>query len=464
MNYRSEARAPGEAKHQERAPSEAGVPADDDVVGVTVIDNGGILRMKGVPGRKWSETQGAGVGMSPSVALFGASGHIAKREGVSNAIGDLRLRADVTSLRKLPSTPGWWWVPADLTDQDGESFLGCPRGFLHRMISEAKALDIELQMAFELEWNVGHYDSESNQWVPAHHGPGFGFDVPSSILQMLRGIANDLAAVDCTPGAVHAEWSDGQLETALPPRDPLRAADDALLARQIIKRRAELEGFQASFAAMSHLDQLGNGAHAHFSLHSKNGSHMAEGPGAYGLHRVTEHFIAGVLEHLPAMTALGSPTPLSFVRLQPWSWSGSYACWGVENRSAALRIEGLNGPNPGKTANVEWKAVDASANPYHVLGALIAAGLDGVRRSLKLPPEVIDDPETFTQEDRDRADICRLPSTLTDAVDRLEADYVLRDSMGVDLHESIVAVRRVDAEAVKDLDPAGLLEFFRSRH
>jgi glutamine synthetase len=436
----------------------------EDVVGIVVVDNAGISRLKGVPGERWEAATRGAVGLSPSIALFAASGAFGVRDGVTTAVGDIRLLPDVDRLQQLPSTPGWWWVPADMIEQDGTPFGGCSRSFLRRMIEAADTAGIDFRMAFEHEWSVGRTEPVTSQWVPSHTGPGFGADQPFVVLDMLRGVANDLRLVGCTPGQVHAEWSHGQLEASLPARDPLRAADDALLARTIIKRRAELGGFQASFAPMSDLKQLGNGAHAHFSLHNAGGSLMAGGEGPHGFHKVTEQFIAGVLDHLPALTVLGSPTPLSYVRLAPWGWSGTYACWGAENRQAALRIEGLGGDNAARTANVEWKAVDASANPYQVLGGVIAAGLDGVRRSLTLPPETLIDPSALTDEAREEAGLRRLPGTIEEALAAFEGDEALRDGMGTALHESIVAVRRAEAESTKDLEPQQLLDLYRNTH
>ena len=106
-----------------------------------------------------------------------------------------------------------------------------------------------------------------------------------------------------------------------------------------------------------------------------------------------EAFVAGMLQHLPALTAVGVPSALSYQRLQPGHWAGAYACWGNENREAALRLEGAGGPAAAQSANVEWKSVDGAANPYLAAGVLIAAGLDGLARSLELPPAVQDDPD-----------------------------------------------------------------------
>ena len=439
-------------------------PVANDTVAVTVVDNAGIHRMKGIPGHGWASAVERGAGMGPTVAVFTASGGMATIEGVSNAIGDIRLRPDAAMVRRLPQNPGWWWAPADMYDQEGNRFSGCARNFLRRMVDRADAAGLQLLTAFELEWWVGHFDPVSEQWLPVHRGPGYGAHMPFAVLSQLHDIAADLLAVDCPPGQVHPEWADGQLEVSLPPRDPMRAADEVVLARTVIKRQAELHGMAASFAAMSSLSQAGNGAHAHFSLHTAERSLMAGGDGPHGLQRVAEHFGAGVLAHLPALTALGSPTPLSYERLRPSAWASTYTCWGRENREAALRLEGVQGSRAGSTANVEWKAVDGSANPYQVLGGVIAAGLDGVARGLKLPAETLVDPATMTIEQRALSGIGKLPASLDEAADALRDDDVLREAMGAGLHDRIVAVRRADADASRELSPADLLTRYRSIH
>jgi glutamine synthetase len=202
-----------------------------------------------------------------------------------------------------------------------------------------------------------------------------------------------------------------------------------------------------------------NGAHLHVSLWRDGENQLAGGDGLEGLRPDGEAFVAGVLEHLPALTAIGAPSPLSYLRLVPGHWSGAYICWGNENREAALRLEGTGGARAGQGANVEWKSVDGVANPYLALGALMAAGLDGLERGLELPPPVHDDPAAMPDSTRP----ARLPQTLADAAEALAGSDVLRDAMGEYLHSRVVAVRRAEAERDDDVDEATLVSRNRWR-
>ena len=147
------------------------------------------------------------------------------------------------------------------------------------------------------------------------------------------------------------------------------------------------------------------------------------------------------------------------MRLVPGHWSGAYVCWGNENREASLRLEGAGGLGAGRSANVEWKSVDGAANPYLALGALIAAGLDGLERGLELPPPVHEDPAALADSRRP----ARLPETLTEAAEALAGSAVLRDAMGEYLHSRVVAVRRAEAERAEGLDETALVSRYRWR-
>jgi glutamine synthetase len=173
--------------------------------------------------------------------------------------------------------------------------------------------------------------------------------------------------------------------------------------------------------------------------------------------------LAGVLAQLPGMTAIGAPLALSYHRLQPSHWAGVFSCWGNENREAALRLEAAEGPGAARSANVEWKSVDGAANPYLALGAIVAAGLDGLEHGLELPPPVVADPVDLSPDERAAGSIVRLPETIADAAESLAEATVLREAMGPYLHDCVVAVRRAEAEASDGLDERTLVERYRWR-
>jgi glutamine synthetase len=244
----------------------------------------------------------------------------------------------------------------------------------------------------------------------------------------------------------HPEYATGQLEISIAPRDPVAAADDNVLLRQTIRGVAGRYGMSPSFAPVAIAGEVGNGGHVHFSVWGDDRNLFAGGDGPYGMTDPGQAFVAGILAELPALVAIGSPSVASYLRLVPSHWSGPWACWGRENREAAIRfVTGMVGSRE-TAANTEVKCFDLSANPYLVAGALIAAGLAGIEQDRRLPPEVTEDPAVYSQDELDRLGVKRLPETLEEAVAQLEESKVLREAMGDVLFNAFVAVRRAEIE------------------
>jgi glutamine synthetase len=145
-----------------------------------------------------------------------------------------------------------------------------------------------------------------------------------------------------------------------------------------------------------------------------------------------------------------TPSPNSFKRIQPRCWSGAYACWGYGNREAALRVP--TAPTPDQPpSNVELKTVDPTCNPYLALGAVIAAGLDGVERGLSLGEPVQCDPADLPESERQARGIQQLPTDLDAALSALAADTVLAEAFGPAAFATFLAVRRAEWAALHDL-------------
>jgi glutamine synthetase len=262
---------------------------------------------------------------------------------------------------------------------------------------------------------------------------------------------------------MHPEHGQGQVEASLRAREPVFACDDTVIFRILASVLAEREGHRASFSPKPFLSEIGNGHHLHVSVWNDDDNLFASGSGSNGMHPIGEAFLAGVLEHLPALTALGASSPVSYVRLRPSQWAGAFACWGVENREAGLRLEGIATGNP-TAANVEWKAVDPTANPYLAVGGMIAAGIDGVRRGIELPKPIASDPATLSDAQRSELGIRPLPGSLHEAGEAFGRSAVLREAMGPFLHACIEAVRLGEAEAASSLSDDELCELYRFRY
>jgi glutamine synthetase len=167
---------------------------------------------------------------------------------------------------------------------------------------------------------------------------------------------------------------------------------------------------------------------------------------------VGRQFIAGVLDHLPALVALTCPSVNSYRRLQPQSWSSAFTAWGHDNREAAVRVASPFWSDVEGSTNLELKSVDSSCNPYIALGGLLLAGLDGMARKLDPAPSTEVDPASLTDDERAANGVRRLPDSLDAALDNLEGDALLMGALGDLLGRSYLAVRRSEARAYEGMD------------
>ncbi|MGH3296899.1 MAG: glutamine synthetase family protein, partial [Trebonia sp.] len=250
----------------------------------------------------------------------------------------------------------------------------------------------------------------------------------------------------------YPELGHGQQEVPIRHASALRAADNHVLLRETVRAVAIRHGLWASFAPKPLPVQAGNGAHLHASLWADGANAFADPAGRYGLSEVGYHFLAGVLAHLPGLVALTCGTVNSYRRLVPQSWSGAFACYGPDNREAALRICSPIGSHG--SVNLELKPIDSTGNPYLALGAFIYAGLDGIRRSLSPGEPVLVDPAVLDSSERERLSVVGLPSSLGDALDALEADSFLTSVLGPLRSTAYLAVKRSEDEHFRSRDDA----------
>ena len=441
----------------------AGLTADGvRGVAVTWVDNAGLTRVKAVPTAMLGRAAAWGVGASPAFDVFVVDDSMTASRLVGGPGGDLRLLPDLDRLVGLAAQPGWAWAPADRVTQDDEAYPACQRGFAARMVEAARARGLTFRMAFEVEWFVGPDRAGGGEpdarppdddTVPACRGPAYGMTRLVELSDYAAHILSALGQQDVAVEQFHPEYAPGQFEVSVAAADPVSAADDAVLVRQTIQAVSRRHGLRASFAPVVVAGQVGNGGHLHLSAWDGPRNLFAGGSGPYGLTGRGESMLAGLLDALPALSAVGSPSVASYLRLLPSRWAGAYACWGRENREAALRfITGTIG-SESSAANAELKSFDLSANPYLVVGAVIAVGLAGVDARRQLPPEVTGDPARKPAAELDSLGVRRLPQSLPEAISHLEGSDVLRAAMGDALFESFLAVRRAEVGLFADRTP-----------
>lgn len=459
------AEGPPDGRRAERARevgarlASAGVGA----VALAMVDNAGVTRVKCVPVSRLEEAARSGIGLSTVFSVFLVDDFITSAPGLEGPSGDLRLMLDPDACVPLAAQPGWAWAPVDQYDQEGRVWPACGRSFLRRMVEALSRRGLELSGAFEVEWFLGRMDEPDP--VPAHRGPGYSAIALTPHSDLARDLAEALDAEGLGVQQIHPEYSPGQFEVSVARRDAVGAADANLLVRQTIRGVAHRHGLAASFAPVVMAGAVGNGAHVHLSLWDGEGRNaFVGGRGPLGMTEQGEAFVAGILAELPALTAVTCPSMVSYLRLRPHNWAGAYACWGPENREAAVRfVAGMAGGRATST-NIEVKSVDAAGNPYLVLGSIIAAGLAGIEAGLSLPEPTTADPGALPDDERERLGIERLPSSLEEAIARLEKSVVLRSAMGDFLFEAFLATRKAELERFRGADEVELVRTHRWRY
>lgn len=413
---------------------EAGVRA----VALTWVDNAGVTRVKAVPAARLEAAAEWGVGMSPVFDVFCVDDSITTSAHIGGPVGDLRLFPDLDRLTVLHAQPGWAWAPADRWTQEGERHHACQRGFTQAMLARAAAAGLSFKMAFEVEWFAGL--DEGDGTTPACAGPAYGMTRVVELSPYLVDVVEALEAQGVPVDQLHPEYAPGQMELSVQASDPVGACDRLVLVKQTIAAVSRAHGLRASFAPVVVAGVVGNGGHLHFSAWSGGANLFAGGAGPYGMTGAGESMLAGLLDRLPALCAIGAPSVASYLRLVPQRWAGAFQCWGRENREAAVRfVTGTRGSEPS-AANAELKCFDASANPYLLAAAVVAVATASAGTGRPLPPEVSVDPASLPPGEQPP----RVPQSLAGAVAALRADDVLPGAMGAPRLEAFVAVREAE--------------------
>ncbi len=393
--------------------------------------------------------------MSPVFDVFVVDDSITTSRSAGGPTGDLRLYPDLDRACVLAAQPGWAWAPVDRVTQEGEAHPGCQRTFARAAVAHAERVGLGLRMAFEIEWFLGDRNA-----TPACTGPAYGM---TRVVELSAYVDDLLSALDTQGVPVeqfHPEYAPGQLELSVAAADPVAAADRSVLVRETIRAVSQAHGHQASFAPVVVAGQVGNGQHLHLSARHAGRPLFSGGDGPYGLTGPGEALLAGLLERLPALTAISAPSVASFLRLVPQRWAGPYQCWGRENREAALRLITGSVGERGRAANAELKCCDGSANPYLVVGAVTAIATASFQSGRRLPAEVPDDPALRPAGEQP----ARLPQAIADAVTALRADDVLPAALGEPLLDAFCAVRQAEADLFATASPQEIAEACRWRY
>jgi len=453
----------GRAGDGEKAERLADDLAAAEVQGVVMswVDTCGVNRVKTVPVSRLASAARWGVGMSPVFDLFLADDSIVTGELQGGPDGDLRLVPDLDQLVPLAGQPGWAWAPVDRMTQDGTMHGGCSRSVLRRLVAAAEEQGLAFKASIEIEFALGRGDVPWPAFEPACLGSAYGMTRLVEQTDFCADALEALSAQGVDVDQIHPEYAAGQYEVSVGALDPVGAADRSVLVRQTLRAVAQRHGLRISFAPSVVAGGVGNGGHLHVSAWRDGANLHSTGEGRYGMTDDGEAFAAGVLDALPALAAITTPSPASYLRLQPSHWAGIYACWGHETRESALRVvTGMVG-NRERAANLEVKCADLAANPYLLIAGVLAAGLDGIGRALTLPEEITGDPAGLDPAEAEKRGVRLVPTSLPEAIETFAASPLPKAAYGDLVVDAVLAVRRGEAARCEGLDPDAVADAYR---
>ena len=413
----------------------------EELIFVGTCDVNGHVRGKGFPARELPARKKKGVGWTHTNMMQTAFGVLLDTPfGTS---GDLMIVPDENAELRVDFGDGSaieHVFLGDIRNTDGSPWECCPRDFLRRAAAKLDAVSgLHLACAFEQEFvYTGLEDRPAHAYsLGAWRRQGtFG----ESFIAALR-------AAGIKPDTFLPEYGPRQFEVTVAPRTALRAADEAVMVREIARAVAFRLGHRAIFSPMPVANGAGNGVHIHFSLRDASGKSVTyDADGPMGLSQAAAQFCAGVLHHLPAIAAVTAPSPVSYLRLTPDRWAPTSIDIVKQDRGAALRVCPVFAVRAKKKIaaefNLEFRVSDASASPCLALGALIFAGADGISRKLALP-----EPGTSPKP---------LPRSLAEALEGMEKSDAVKDWFGPTFLEAYLRNKRSELGSVASLDPPEL--------
>ena len=404
-------------------------------------DTQGHLRGKRVPiGRFLRETHSAGANIADAMFVFDMQNDLPDNEFVNMDTGylDCHLHPDMTSGRLLTHRPGYALVMADALDPHGEPHPLAPRQVLAAQIARCQAAGVDPVVATELEFYLCSPD-----WQPVQNHIQYSSLTDGLALEpVLHAMRDALAGAGIEVESSNAEYGPGQIEINTGPADAMTAADNTVLFKSIIKQVAVQHGLRATFMPKPWTEQSGSGMHVHTSLVGSDGSNaFAASDGAPNPQMAS--WLGGIVEHAAALTLLGAPTSNGPKRIRPYTFAPTHINWGLDNRTVLARCiaEANSGAN-----RVEFRSAGADANPYLILGGVLAAGADGLERSLD--PGSMSEGDMYTEP----GDCTPLPTSLADAITAYDGSP-LAAMLGDVFSRSYVSIAQAEVALAAENNP-----------
>ena len=415
---------------------------DIELIRIVFVNNSGVPRGRVVDSEKLPGVLERGTNVTHAMQSFNALDRLAP-EGRFGPAGEVRVVPDPETYTELPYADRAAIMLADLHDLDGEPWAAGPRAQLRAYLDGIGEAGYAPRLSFESEFYYTR-ETDDGETLPFDDTTCFATGGMRSAHDVILATVDALKAQGMDLSAYYPEYGPGQQELVVDHDAGLAASDSQILFTETVNAVAESHGVGATFRPAPFDGLPGNGCHIHLSVW-RDGENLLYDPdadGRYPLGEAGRHFVGGLLEHAPALVALTAPTVESYDRLAPGMWASAYTCWGHDNREAMVRIPSVDADDPESTLRIEFKPADNTTNPYLAQLGLLAAGFDGLDRELDPGEPLNRDPGGLDRAELDDRGIDRLPESLSQALDALEADDVLAAALGEPLHGSYIEVKR----------------------
>jgi glutamine synthetase len=330
----------------------------------------------------------------------------------------------------------------DVYNSDGTPFSGDPRGILKRVLREAEELGFtSFQIGPEPEFFLFKTDEKGEPSLDLNDNGGYFDLAPLDLAENCRrDIVLTLDKMGFEVEASHHEVAPGQHEIDFKYTDALNAADQIQIFKLVVKNVARQHNLHATFMPKPLFGVNGSGMHCHQSLFSGKENAFFSDADELGLSETARHYLAVILKHARAFTAITNPLVNSYKRLVPGYEAPCYVAWSPKNRSPLVRVPASR----GLSTRIEVRSPDPAANPYLALAVMLKAGLDGIKNKLPLVEKTDRNIYVMNEEERNEAGIESLPASIHEAIQELKKNPVMVEALGEHALNRFVEAKEIE--------------------
>ena len=355
---------------------------------------------------------------------------------------DMYLYPDYDTFEIFPWRPQHGKVARMICDvyrPNGTPFEGDPRYILKKVLKEAADMGYSFNVGPECEFFLFHTDDEGRPTTITHEKAGY-FDISPLDLgeNARRDIILNLEEMGFEIEASHHEVAPAQHEIDFKYTNALKAADNMMTFKLVVKTIAKRHGLFASFMPKPIYGECGSGLHINMSLEKDGVNIFNDHSSENGVSKEAYQFIAGIMDHMKGMTLIANPIVNSYKRLLPGFEAPVHITWSEGNRSPLIRIPTTRGTN----MRIELRSPDPAANPYLLFASCLAAGLDGMKRELEISKSIDCNVYDLTSKELQEKGIEAIPSNLSKACHYFEDDAFMKEILGEHVHEKYLKAKR----------------------